>query len=280
MGYYLRFISVETVTLTEISAALAAIDRRYKIKRDDSEGGESAELLFGRSCIGLLEIAAANELFAEELDELRQQASRAPKEKAEPVLAILARACATIAVQVSGDLDAHLTRLEPLWRWLFEHRQGLLQADGEGFYDATGLVLPDGDGSPPASSPKHERISGGFFSGGTHWTSVVFMMTPVELEVWLSAMPLTAARINAVEPLNERVTLPRIVAAYAAYHERNEMSGYLDFALVRRSEHGEGGGVREESLGPRRPLGTADSHSPIAISREHGRWLGAAGPRA
>ena len=40
-----------------------------------------------------------------------------------------------------GDWDTTLNALTPLWRWLFTTRDGLLQADGEGYYDRTGLVL-------------------------------------------------------------------------------------------------------------------------------------------
>jgi hypothetical protein len=34
-----------------------------------------------------------------------------------------------------------LKAIDPLWRWLHANRRGLLQADGEGYYDAKGLVL-------------------------------------------------------------------------------------------------------------------------------------------
>lgn len=68
------------------------------------------------------------------------------REGHERVLEVLTRVREMIAVQVlfgGRDIESTLTRLDPLWEWLFAHRRGLLQADGEGFYDATGLVLGD-----------------------------------------------------------------------------------------------------------------------------------------
>jgi len=61
-----------------------------------------------------------------------------------PVPAVLNAASALLAVQVlwgSGDAESTLQRLDPIWTWLFQHRSGLMQADGEGYYDREGLVL-------------------------------------------------------------------------------------------------------------------------------------------
>ena len=50
------------------------------------------------------------------------------------VLAVLGSTKRTVAVRV-GDHDDALDLLDSVWDWLFEHRSGLLQADGEGFYE-------------------------------------------------------------------------------------------------------------------------------------------------
>jgi len=34
-----------------------------------------------------------------------------------------------------------LELLSPLWEWLLANRRGLIQADGEGFYDGQHLIL-------------------------------------------------------------------------------------------------------------------------------------------
>ncbi len=39
------------------------------------------------------------------------------------------------------ELENTLERIDPLWDWLFDRGSGLLQADGEGFYDEDGLIL-------------------------------------------------------------------------------------------------------------------------------------------
>jgi hypothetical protein len=60
------------------------------------------------------------------------------------VATTLRSAQAIIAAQVlfgTGETEMTLSRLDPLWAWLFCNRDGLLQADGEGYYDAHGVVL-------------------------------------------------------------------------------------------------------------------------------------------
>ena len=47
----------------------------------------------------------------------------------------------TVVVRV-GDHDEALELLDIVWDWLFTHRSGLLQADGEGFYEGEELILP------------------------------------------------------------------------------------------------------------------------------------------
>lgn len=37
--------------------------------------------------------------------------------------------------------DALVARLDPLWVWLFQNRDGLLQADSEGYYDRRGIIF-------------------------------------------------------------------------------------------------------------------------------------------
>jgi hypothetical protein len=85
-------------------------------------------------------------LFDDERDELVEFATDASGDASATarVLETLAGARAIVAAQVlfgTGDTETTLSRLDPLWGWLFRNREGLLQADGEGYYDAQGLVL-------------------------------------------------------------------------------------------------------------------------------------------
>ena len=45
------------------------------------------------------------------------------------------------AAEEEADAEETLDALGPLWSWLQENRRGMLQADGEGYYDVNGLVL-------------------------------------------------------------------------------------------------------------------------------------------
>jgi hypothetical protein len=40
-------------------------------------------------------------------------------------------------------LEITFSQIEPLWQWLFDHRSGLLQAEAEGYYDRTKLILEE-----------------------------------------------------------------------------------------------------------------------------------------
>jgi hypothetical protein len=140
MGYYMRFIYSDPTELTAemIQRALKAIDEKYAVS---AEG----EMAYGGVAFGVLEInLPGTELFDEELDEFREEIEEEDEQQKAVVLKTLDAAQGILAVQVlSGGADAEqsLDWLEPLWDWLFENRNGLLQADLEGFYDKDGPVL-------------------------------------------------------------------------------------------------------------------------------------------
>jgi hypothetical protein len=83
-------------------------------------------------------------LFDDERAELIESADQGEGPGKAAVLETLRDARIILAVQVlfgNGDPEETLDALDPLWSWLQENRQGLLQADGEGYYDANGLIL-------------------------------------------------------------------------------------------------------------------------------------------
>jgi len=60
------------------------------------------------------------------------------------VLAILKDAECICCVRVlfgGRESEATLLRIDPIWNWFFKNRSGLMQADAEGYYDRSGLVL-------------------------------------------------------------------------------------------------------------------------------------------
>jgi hypothetical protein len=84
-------------------------------------------------------------LFEEERDELIEFAEDGNEAQKRRVIDMLRAAREIVAVQVlfgNGDTGWTLDRLSPLWTWLQSNRRGLIQADGEGYYDGHDLILP------------------------------------------------------------------------------------------------------------------------------------------
>jgi hypothetical protein len=140
VGYYIRFLLEDDrpLSLEEVMAGLRAVDPGFALSSDGhlSRGGELlAQLEVSLPGSGLLE---------DEVEELRQEAAEAGGAEVAarlgPVTAILA---ARVLHQGRGSQET-LGLLAPLWDWLTAHRRGLVQADGEGFYDEEELVLETG----------------------------------------------------------------------------------------------------------------------------------------
>jgi hypothetical protein len=146
MGYYLRYITTEEdpPTLATLRAAFQEIDGAYRVIPSQADEA-GADLFYGELFCGELEInRAGDDLFDEDLAELRLLVHHARGEQRERVLQVLDQARALVsmsAVWQGGDPEPVLSRIDPLWDWLFPRYAGLLQADGDGFYDENGLVL-------------------------------------------------------------------------------------------------------------------------------------------
>ena len=85
-------------------------------------------------------------LFEDEIKEMLEFLQEADGKKRERVEKVLKSAKRIISVRVLGqgrDSGETLAGIEPLWKWLFLTRDGLLQADGEGYYDENDLVLEE-----------------------------------------------------------------------------------------------------------------------------------------
>ena len=57
------------------------------------------------------------------------------------VTSIQVGAVAVRVLDQGREPEETLAKLDPLWQWLLANREGLLQAEGEGYYGATGLIL-------------------------------------------------------------------------------------------------------------------------------------------
>ncbi|MDC0935462.1 hypothetical protein OAS39_04175 [Pirellulales bacterium] len=139
MGYYMRFIVEDDtpLTLEVVDSALKTYDAQYAIR----DGG----LYFEEDIYGEIEINKhGEELCNAELQELREFVEDAAVGQQDRVLENLREAKCMVVLRVLSqgrDTDSTLKVLDPLWEWLFTYRRGLLQADGEGYYDVDGLIL-------------------------------------------------------------------------------------------------------------------------------------------
>lgn len=146
MGYYMRFFQTDDapLTLTEIEAGLQAIDTGYAIEGNAPED-DVGELTYAGDLYGQIEVnRVGTDLADEELGEFRERIEDDSEGDRERVLAVVAATRAILAVRVlwqGREAEPTLRRLDPLWEWLFETHEGLMHADGEGFYDEENLVL-------------------------------------------------------------------------------------------------------------------------------------------
>ena len=129
------------VTLEDVQTALAHAGGEYDVDGEETE----ATLSYRGHRVGHLTLNVPGDgLFDAERDELVEFAEEGDVRDKARVLDTLRSARGIVAVQVlfgDGSSERTLKAIDPLWRWLHANRRGLLQADGEGYYDAKGLVL-------------------------------------------------------------------------------------------------------------------------------------------
>lgn len=136
MGYYLRFFSTDTrpITAPLLEEALKEVDPGYALADE--------ELSCGGELYALVSVDAPPD--PEEIEEFVELVEETRGRGKKQVLEVLQSASAVAAIQVlqqGRETEATFARIDPLSAWLLENRQGLLQADGEGFYDREKLIL-------------------------------------------------------------------------------------------------------------------------------------------
>ena len=146
MGYYMRFVSTDEkeISLDKINTALKQIDSGYELDFD-GEDDEIADLIFSGDIYGMLEIdRPGDDLFDEEIEELKEFLDEVKGDRKSEVLQVLSQAKAIVALQVlqqgRATVEEIFVKIDPLWDWLFANYSGFMQADGEGYYDPRGLV--------------------------------------------------------------------------------------------------------------------------------------------
>jgi hypothetical protein len=125
----------------DVRRAFAMEDEDYVV---EGEGTDARVALDGRMLAHLTINVPGDGLFDDERAELSEYAEAGEGPGRPIVLETLANARTILAAQVlfgDRDTDETLDALGPLWSWLQDNRRGLLQADGEGYYDTDGLIL-------------------------------------------------------------------------------------------------------------------------------------------
>jgi len=139
----MRYIVVDErpVNVDDVRRAFAAEEEDYAVDGADPEAGVALD---GRMIAHVTINVPGDGLFDDELAELSEAAQEGEGPGKATVLETLGNARAILAVQVlfgNSDTARTLDALVPLWSWLQDNRRGLLYAEGEGYYDADGLIL-------------------------------------------------------------------------------------------------------------------------------------------
>lgn len=143
MSYYMRFIITEAVPLDlpAVDAVLKSVDSAFAV-RIDPMVPESGDLLYGDTAYAIVEVnQPGDDIFEEDIDELKEAVSFHDNPRKAEVLAVLDSAQRMIALEILEAGDENLVALEPFWDALFARYKGLLQVDEEGFFDREGRVL-------------------------------------------------------------------------------------------------------------------------------------------
>jgi hypothetical protein len=148
MGYYMSFILTDSrpISLAAIESALKETDSAYAITEVRLEPHENGLLTHAGALYGEIDIQSAEPDDDEQFEELREDIEEygAPRSKRRVVLERLKQAKSMVVVRVlwqGRGTEATLEKIDPLWEWLFSAHEGLLHAEGEGFYDDSGLLL-------------------------------------------------------------------------------------------------------------------------------------------
>ncbi|HMT08254.1 MAG TPA: hypothetical protein PKA82_09635 [Pyrinomonadaceae bacterium] len=146
MGYYMRFISKNDLSkvLNDLERHLKGIDANFKFERSNDEDS-AADILYRNEPYSQVEVNVPNDgLFEEEIGELQEFIEDIEGPGKEKVVDLLQNAKTIVCFQIlfgGRTTDETLDTLAPIWHWLFGNYPGLLQADGEGYWENTNLIL-------------------------------------------------------------------------------------------------------------------------------------------
>lgn len=143
MGDFIRYIltAEHDLTLAQIESGLKEVDPEFSILPDQA-ATNSGDVLHGGEIFGEIEVnRREDQVFSEDLEDLREQLEDIVSDAKTTVLATLDGATGMIAFQLSEEGHDHYRRIDPFWDWLFDHYPGLLQIDEEGYYTQNEQLL-------------------------------------------------------------------------------------------------------------------------------------------
>ncbi len=143
MGDFIRYIitTAHDLTLDGLNQILKEVDPEFSIIPDRASTN-SGDLLHGSEVYGEIELnQPGDQVFIEDLDDLREELIDIEGEEKDTVLRGFAKATGMIALELSEEGHQQYRRIDPVWDWLFEHYPGLLQIDEEGYYDQDNQLL-------------------------------------------------------------------------------------------------------------------------------------------
>jgi hypothetical protein len=131
------------LTLNDLEAGLKTLDHAYAVRNIEFE--TLGELFYDDTLLAGVEINLPDEeIFQDDVAEFLDLVGQGDNEPENRVRDILTNARQMVVVEAfwkGTDNEPVLEKIDPLWDWLFAHYPGLSQADNEGFYDVSGLIL-------------------------------------------------------------------------------------------------------------------------------------------
>lgn len=146
MGDFIRFLVTSdcTVDLSMLEAIFKALDDRFSLHVEVAEPN-IGELLYQSEGMGEIEINRPGDVvFDEDTEELIDRLDELEFAQKAIITQKIHAAKLMVAMQLTEAGHEAYDRIDPLWDSLFDHCEGLLQIDEEGFYDQTGLITPEG----------------------------------------------------------------------------------------------------------------------------------------
>jgi hypothetical protein len=143
MSFYVRYYITDDddLSLAQLQAGLQEFDSAYVVPHEADTG----ELHYAGDVYAQVEINRPGDgLFDEELEETIDGVTLTGGPRAQQVIDTLREVRQTVALRVlwqGRDSEQTLTKIDPVLVWLMMNREGMLQVDGEGFYEGEELIF-------------------------------------------------------------------------------------------------------------------------------------------